>query len=86
MKFGQRVKIRRVATQGRRNAVQWVTSYSLNYSSDGNTYNQYQTNKQQTVGIQCMEVHLIFSLPKSVLETFKVVLTFDSVDEILSVV
>ena len=53
VKFGQRVTIRAVATQGRRDKTnrQWVTSYTLNYSMDGLNFQQYQTNKQETVGI-----------------------------------
>ena len=47
--FSQRVEIRRVATQGRHNSNQWVTSYMLNYSSDGVLFYQYQTNRNQTV-------------------------------------
>ena len=51
VKFGQRVEIRRVATQGRQSLdiTQWVTSYMLNYSSDGLLFYQYRTNKNQTV-------------------------------------
>ena len=47
--LSQRVEIRRVATQGRHNSNQWVTSYMLNYSSDGVLFYQYQTNRNQTV-------------------------------------
>lgn len=52
VKFGQRVEIRRVATQGRQALFhyQWVTSYTLNYSSDGLLFYHYRTNKNQTVG------------------------------------
>ena len=49
VKFVQRVEIRRVATQGRPNAYQWVKSYMLNYSSDGFVFYQYRNNKNQTV-------------------------------------
>ena len=49
VKFGQQVEIRRVATQGRLNENQWVKSYTLNYSSDGLLFKQYQTNKHETV-------------------------------------
>ena len=53
VRFGQKFEIRRVATQGRANVNQWVTSYTLNYSTDGLVFNQYQTNTDQTVS----EVH-----------------------------
>lgn len=49
VKFGQRVEIRGVATQGRHNFYQWMTSYSLRYSSDGMVFHHYQTNTKQTV-------------------------------------
>ncbi|KAL9982726.1 hypothetical protein ACROYT_G004810 [Oculina patagonica] len=49
VKFGQRVEIRRVATQGRYNYDQWVTSYKLNYSSDSIVFEHYHTNKDETV-------------------------------------
>lgn len=49
VKFAQRVEIRRVATQGRPGANQWVKSYTLNYSSDGLLFDQYQTNRNQIV-------------------------------------
>ena len=49
VKFVERVEIRRVATQGRPKSNQWVTSYMLNYSSDGLLFYQYRTNKNQTV-------------------------------------
>ena len=49
VKFAQRVEIRRVATQGRPNSDQWVTSYKLNYSSNSLLFYQYRTNKNQTV-------------------------------------
>ena len=52
VKFGQRVIIRAVSTQGRHTTYnQWVKSYSLNYSSDGLSFRRYQTNKHLTVSI-----------------------------------
>ena len=52
VKFGQRVIIRAVSTQGRHTSYnQWVKSYSLNYSSDGLSFRRYQTNKHLTVSI-----------------------------------
>ena len=51
VKFGQRVEIRGVATQGRHNVYQWMTSYSLRYSSDGMVFHHYQTNTKQTVSL-----------------------------------
>ena len=52
VKFGQRVIIRAVSTQGRHTSYnQWVKSYSLNYSSDGLSFRRYQNNKHLTVSI-----------------------------------
>ena len=34
--------IKKVATQGRHNHNQWVTSYTLSYSQDGMTFVEYQ--------------------------------------------
>lgn len=67
VKFGQRVEIRGVATQGRHNVYQWMTSYSLRYSSDGMVFHHYQTNTKQTVSL-FQFFHFFFSaLVKSVL-------------------
>ena len=60
VKFAQRVEIRRVATQGRPNSNQWVTSYKLNYSSDGLLFHQYRTNKNQTVSSFADAMHCYF--------------------------
>ena len=49
VKFGRKVEIRRIATQGRHRYDQWVKSYSLRFSMDGLLFIQYQTNKNQTV-------------------------------------
>lgn len=40
--LGQAMWVSQVATQGRENYDQWIKSYSLNYSIDGNTYQAYK--------------------------------------------
>ena len=40
--FVKRVKLEKVATQGRSSHNQWVTSYSLSYSMDGNLFETYK--------------------------------------------
>lgn len=40
--FKKTVAVAKVATQGRMDANQWVTSYSLSYSTDGNNFQEYQ--------------------------------------------
>ena len=60
VKFAQRVEIRRVATQGRPNAYQWVKSYMLNYSPDGVLFYQYRTNQNQTVSSFADAMHCYF--------------------------
>ena len=66
MKFGQRVEIRGVATQGRHNVYQWMTSYSLRYSSDGMVFHHYQTNTKQTVSLFQFFQFFFSALVKSV--------------------
>ena len=43
--FGKYVKVQGVATQGRQNAAQWVTSYRLSYSYDGVFFKSYNDNE-----------------------------------------
>ena len=57
VKFGRKVEIRRIATQGRHIYDQWVKSYSLRFSMDGLLFIQYQTNKNQTVRFFNIYVH-----------------------------
>ena len=40
--LGQRMKITRVATQGRQDANQWVTKYTLSYSDNGVVFTKYK--------------------------------------------
>ena len=41
IKFSQIFQITGVATQGRKDAAQWVTTYKLEYSTDGSTWTYY---------------------------------------------
>ena len=41
IKFGQIYQISGVTTQGRGDATQWVTSYKLEYSTDGSSWTYY---------------------------------------------
>lgn len=41
VKFSQILQISGVATQGRADAAYWVTSYKLQYSTDGSTWTYY---------------------------------------------
>ena len=43
--FGEAKKFTRVATQGRQDLNQWVTSYTLTHSMDGSHFSQYLYNK-----------------------------------------
>ena len=43
--LGRAMEIRRVATQGRMDANQWVTSYTLSYSQDNGHFYSYKNNK-----------------------------------------
>ena len=52
VKFERAAKIRRVACQGRMDADQWVTKYTLEYSLDGKSWKDYGFNGKTTVGCQ----------------------------------
>ena len=41
-----RILVTRVATQGRHNAIHWVTNYTLQYSDDGVNFQYYKGNGQ----------------------------------------
>ena len=43
--FGHTKEIRRVAMQGRQDADQWVTSYTLSFSQDGGHFYSYKNKK-----------------------------------------
>ena len=47
------MKFTAIATQGRQDFSQWVTSYSLSYSEDGTKYTIYSVGGQQKV---CMTI------------------------------
>ena len=47
--FGQWVKITRIATQGRSDADQWVSMYTLASSFDGVSFDTYEQNKREAV-------------------------------------
>ena len=42
----QRIRVTRVATQGRNDATQWVTKYKLQYSNDGMNFQYYRERGQ----------------------------------------
>lgn len=42
--FGELVQVTKVATQGRQDADQWVTKYTLSYSLDGMHWAEYKEN------------------------------------------
>ena len=44
--------ISKIATQGSPGAEQWVTSYALNYSLDGVTFDEYRNNDKKTVIVE----------------------------------
>lgn len=47
--FGALTSVRRLATQGRQNADQWVTSYYLSYSKDGQRFFPYKQKRATKV-------------------------------------
>ena len=56
VKFERAAKIHRVACQGRMDADQWVTKYTLEYSLDGKSWKDYGFNGKTTVGSQLFEI------------------------------
>lgn len=42
--LGQSTKVTGIKTQGRQDADQWVTSYTVSYSNDGTTFTSYKQN------------------------------------------
>ena len=43
--LGEQKIVTKIATQGRNNHEQWVTSYVVSYSLNGQTFNQYQVRE-----------------------------------------
>ena len=49
--FFRKVTLGQVATQGRSDVSQWVTSYSLSYSMHGNDYQMYEQDGSTKVSV-----------------------------------
>lgn len=47
--FGGRTRVTRVCTQGRQNADQWVTSYYMTFSKDGQRFIPYREGRRTKV-------------------------------------
>ncbi|XP_027046430.1 uncharacterized protein LOC113674157 [Pocillopora damicornis] len=47
--FGAATKVSRVATQGRQNSAQWVTSYYISYSKNGYKYTPYREGRRTKI-------------------------------------
>ena len=43
--LGKNLEVTAIQTQGRYEANQWVTSYTVSYSNDGKTFHPYQNHK-----------------------------------------
>ena len=56
--LGADALVRRVATQGRQNADQWVTSYYMSYSRDGSKFVLYKKGSVTKVGV-CLRKFLV---------------------------
>ena len=50
MDLKRRTIIKRILTQGRQDSNQWVTSYSVSYSNNGNTFRPYTKRGRVKVG------------------------------------
>ena len=49
--FVELMRIKGVATQGRQDANQWVRSYTVSYSTDGNNFRSYKEGRTTKVNI-----------------------------------
>lgn len=49
--FGEMTRIKGVATQGRQDANQWVTSYTLSFSRDGEKFYSYKEHGRVKVNV-----------------------------------
>ena len=62
--------VTRVATQGRNDSLQWVTSYKLQYSYDDVNFQYYKEQGQTAAKVKYMSTKLIKSPKKKVFFTF----------------
>ena len=68
----RRTLVTRILTQGRQDANQWVTSYTVSYSNNGRTFRSYTKRGRVKVpctkiGLQCvLEVNLLSRIKKSI--------------------
>ena len=50
--FGGLTRVSRIATQGRQNSAQWVTSYYVSYSTKGYRFVTYKENRRTKVSVK----------------------------------
>ena len=58
--FGRPTRVVKVATQGRRDARQWVTQYYLSFSQDGIHYAEYKQNSGRKVKLDYLFNSTVF--------------------------
>ena len=58
--LGEQKIVTKIATQGRNNYDQWVTSYGVSYSLNGQTFNQYQVNTTDKVRYNQLTVYMLY--------------------------
>lgn len=74
--FGVETQVTRIATQGRQNANQYVTKYTLRYSLDKSYWNQYQPFGYTLVSKKSLNLPWSILLSYSLLSLFLVFLFF----------
>ena len=58
--LGEQKIVTKIATQGRNNYDQWVTSYGVSYSLNGQTFNQYQVHSIDKVTYNQLTVYMLY--------------------------
>lgn len=59
--FGALAKVYRIASQGRQNSAQWVTSYSLSYSKNGYKFVTYKERGRTKVSSELVTIDVPYS-------------------------
>lgn len=74
--FLQQAYLTGISTQGRADAPTYVTSYKLQFSTDGINWNTYRENNAEKVGLVFLLLHSVSFSLKKLSEYLKLVLNF----------
>ena len=62
--LGEQKIVTKIATQGRNDYDQWVTSYGVSYSLNGQIFNQYQVHSIDKVRYNQLTVYMLYIMTK----------------------